>query len=229
MASNRKPRVFAYIISTVSHGYRLVGCVPWVTNGRVFFGPCKKRMRPLVRPRDYIMGISPASVGKRRVLLWMKVAETMTFADAFERGRHDKIFRALRAHAIHVRPARGVPFQEGDPFAYEHIPGAPHPQKWRSDIQGKRDTFLVGAIGSWVAEGHAPAVDRRLVALLQDGLRNDLATLQNPLGRNPRGKHALIAGAAARAIISWVPRMKKTVQFSDLKARTVCAHKCTCD
>ncbi len=227
--STNNPRVFAYVISTVSIGYRLVGCVPWVTDRLVFFGPCKKRMRPLVRPRDYIMGVSPTMVGKRRVLLWMKVADTMTFAEAFKRGRDDRIFRALRGHAIHVRPAKGVPFEEGKPSAYEHIPGAPHPGKWRSDIQGKRDIFLVGGAGSWVAEGEAPAVDRHLVALLQDGLKNDLATLRNPLGRNPRGKHLLVTGAAARAIISWVPQMKNTVQYSDREARTVCAHKCTCD
>ena len=106
--ANKTPRVFAYIISTVEQGCRLNGSVPWVTSGRVFFGPCKKRMRPLVEKGDYIMGLSPASVGRRRVLLWMKVAEKMTFADAYARGKTDKLFRALRGCAIHVRPAKGV-------------------------------------------------------------------------------------------------------------------------
>lgn len=227
--ANKQPRVFAYIISTVGQGYRLTGCVPWVSDGHVFFGPCKKRMRPLVEKGDYIMGLSPVSAGKRRVLLWMKVVDRMTFADAYARGKDDKLFRALRGRAIHVRPVKGVPFEAGNPSSYEHIPGAPHPGKWQTDIQGKRDVFLSGARGSWVAQANAPLSDQELVSLLQDGLENDLATVHNPLGRNPRGKHALITGSAARGIISWTPGMKGTVRFSDGKARTICAHKCSCE
>ncbi len=80
-------RVFAYIISTVGPDYRLIGSVPWVKEGKVFFGPCKKNMRPEVEEGDYIMGISPAGVGRqRRVLLWMRVDKKMTFASAYQRG-----------------------------------------------------------------------------------------------------------------------------------------------
>jgi hypothetical protein len=58
-------------------------------------------------------------------------------------------------------------------------------------------------------------VDERLVALLHEGLENDVAILRNPLGKNPLGKHALATGSAARGITLWIPRMKNTVHFSD--------------
>jgi hypothetical protein len=86
-------------------GCRLNGCVPWVTHGKVFFGSCKKRMRPESETGDYIMGISPAGVGDpRRVLLWMQVAERMSFGEAYLRGKKNKFLRIARGHAIHVRP-----------------------------------------------------------------------------------------------------------------------------
>jgi len=126
--------VFAYVIETVDRNYKLTGCVPWVSDGLVLFGPCKKKMRPEVRPGDYILGISPSHArSPRRVLLWMRVAEKMTFAEAYRRGNTDKAFRAARGHAIHVRPNS---FRVGKPASYAHISGAPHSHHWRSDIEG---------------------------------------------------------------------------------------------
>ena len=95
------PRVFAYIIRTVGPGYRLNGSVPWVSHGRVFFGPCKGGGLP------------------RRILLWMTVAERLTFKQAYERGRTDKVFRAIRGKAIHVRPRKNGVYSPGVPEFYE--------------------------------------------------------------------------------------------------------------
>lgn len=224
------PRVFAYIIRTVGAGYRLKGAVPWFSGGKIFFGACKKRMRPDVEPGDYIMGISGAGAGRpRRVLLWMKVDKRMTFKEAYERGETDKVFRDVRGTAIHVRP-RNVPLhQPGDPGCYEHIHGAPHSDEWQTDLKGKRDVFLTGARGSWVAAKKGPEVTEVLVDLLRDGIKwKGNATVTHPLTENARGKHALLVGATARQIILWVPRVQ-TPPESNLVSRNACARKCSCE
>jgi hypothetical protein len=67
--------------------------VAWVKEGQVFFRPRKKNMRPKMKKGDYVMGISPAGVGAhRRVLLWMRLLEPMTFAEAYKRGDTDRLF-----------------------------------------------------------------------------------------------------------------------------------------
>lgn len=106
MAQNR---VFAYIIATVDSRYRLTGHVPCVEDGKVFFGPCKRPMRPDVKKGDYVLGISgSAASSPRRVLLWMKVEEAITFMEAWKRGKADRTFRGLRGGAIHIRPRKGA-------------------------------------------------------------------------------------------------------------------------
>lgn len=231
MTSKEMPRVFAYIIRTVGRNYELTGCVPWVAHGRVFFGPCKKKMRPELKPGDYIMGISRAGAGKqRRVLLWMQVAKRMTFADAYLRGNSDWVFRAARGHAIHVRPREGSNFRAGEVASYEHIPNAPHSNKWRSDIRGKRDAFLVGSKASWVAAANAPKVTQELVDLLKTGISwSGKATVKNPLTQNARGKHAVLTGKEAQRVIDWVPRVSHPVRFSIPATHSVCVRSCSCD
>jgi len=223
-------RVFAYIIATVGPNYELRGSVPWVKQGKVFFGPCKKNMRPYVREGDYIMGISPAGVGEqRRVLLWMRVGEKMTFAGAYQRGETDRLFRLARRNAIHIRPKRGVGRLDGDPDMYEHIPHAPHSSDWRTDIKGKRDVFFTGENGSWIAGKDGPQVTEKLVELLREGITwRGHATLRNPLTENPRGKHALLTGNAARRVIDWVPEPTKRLLSSPLRP-TCCQRKCSCE
>jgi hypothetical protein len=224
------PRVFAYIISTVGPDYRLIGSVPWVKEGKVFFGPCKKRMRPDVKKGDYIMGISPAGVGKqRRVLLWMRAAQPMTFAKAYERGETDRLFRLVRGNAIHVRPKKGIHHLAGNADTYEHIPHATHSSAWRKDIDRKRDAFLVGMRGSWAAGPGGPVVTEELVELLREGVTwKGHSTVQNPLTENPRGKHALLTGNAARRVIDWVPEPTKRLLSSS--SRTICCRRnCSCE
>ncbi len=221
-------RVFAYIIRTVGRGYRLTGSVPWVSRGNVFFGPCKKKMRPEVRPGDYIMGISGSGAGMpRRVLLWMQVSEVMTFADAYELGKKDRVFRSLRGPAIHVRRVNGVKFSPGVPECYEHIPGACHADDWHSDVMGNRDAFLVGGEDSWVAEAEGPQVTEFIVDFLREGITwAGTATPKNPLTENAIGKHVLLTGRTAKNLISWVPRLEEPMQSS--RPRRSCVHTCSC-
>lgn len=223
------PRVFAYIITTVAADYQLTGCVPWFEGGRVFFGPCKKKMRPCVSKGDYIMGISPSGVGNvRRVLLWMRAGKPMTFAKAYHRGHSEQMFNLVRGTAIHVRPRRVVSQIAGNPESYEHIPGAPHSSTWPSDIRGNRDCFIVGDRGAWVAGNDGQIVTQQLVDLLREGIAwRGIATVQNPLTENARGKHVCLTGKAAQAVIAWV-RSPTRISRSSQPPKT-CKRKCSCE
>lgn len=226
------PRVFAYIIRTVGAGYWLKGSVPLESHGKVFFGACKKRMRPDVEPGDYILGISGSGAGHpRRVLLWMRVAERLTFRQAYERGKTDKTFRGIRGKAIHVRPRRFAVHFAGEPECYEHINGAPHSDDWRTDIRGSRDVFLVGGRHSWVADSDkAPQVTEELVELLKEGINwKGHATIRNPLTENARGKHAVMTGRAAQEVISRVQRVPKPFNSSRRRSAYACVRTCSCE
>jgi hypothetical protein len=149
----QEERVFVYIIGRVGSQYKLTGRVPSIAEGRIFFGPCKKLMRPKMNDGDYVMGISPAQCGERRVLLWMPIAKRMTFAQAYWCGEEDSAFRAARGKAIHVRPIEGLKFTPGCPGCYEHIKGAIHPDDWPEDLLHDRDAFFVGNEQSWIKKG----------------------------------------------------------------------------
>lgn len=230
--STDRPRVLAYIIRTVGAGYRLKGSVPFVSHGRVFFGACKKNMRPDVKHGDYIMGISGSAAGNpRRVILWMRVAETMTFREAYERGKTDKVFRAIRGTAIHVRP-RGLAahFSPGDPECYEHIRGAHHSKDWKSDVRGRRDVFIVGEKQSWVIQSKAaPEVKAELVELLKEGIHwKGLPTIRNPFTEHAQGKHATVTGFAAAQIISRFSRLRVRRPLEESRPETSCPCDRTC-
>ncbi len=222
-----QPRVFAYIIRTVGPNYELTGTVPWVCEGKVFFGPCKRRMRPEIRCGDYIMGISPANVGVRRVLLWMHVDETMTFARAYERGESERLLRLARGGAIHVRPKRAIAHEPGNPATYEHIPGADHSQDWQEDIRGSRDVFLSGAGDSWAVQEDAQSVNEELVKLIQTAIGYETASVKYPLTKNARGKHAVVSGSAARRMIAWVAAPHNPVHSSGNHIK--CKYHCSCE
>ncbi len=218
-----QPAVFAYIIATVEKGYRLVGSVPWVARGHVFFGPYKKNMRPKVMKDDYILGISPSGIGRRRVLLWLQVADIISFAEAFRRGNGKdgtgKLYKSLRASGrngerdtkpIHIKPRDKEVYevQNGDPNRYEHILGAPHEDDWETDIRGAKDCFLIGSNGSWVAGKDGPVVTSDLVDLIATGISCGRATVDNPLTQNARGKHATIVGDDAVKLIHLMENLR---------------------
>ena len=160
---------FIYVIPTVGKDYLQpsLQCVPTFFEGSIYFGPCKKPMRPKMKPGDYVFGMSPSGTFPRRVVFAAKIAEKMTFGEAYER------FLGLRGPVgpIHVRPAR-MPAGRFPDSLYEHIPGANHAENWRSDIQTpKLDAFFVcepetTCLGRWMGVAGS-AVNGEIVEFLK--------------------------------------------------------------
>lgn len=122
---------FIYVVRTIDDDYLQTALcsVPTWFKGRIYFGPCKKPMRPRMRSGDYVFGISHSGVRPRRIIFGGKIEERMTFAEAYRR------YPELHGPTgpIHVRPVS----RPGELFpdnSYEHIPGANHESDWRSDI-----------------------------------------------------------------------------------------------
>jgi hypothetical protein len=135
------PTGFIYVIPSVGADYQQASAqaVPTWYQDRLYFGPCKKPMRPRMRPGDFVFGISPSGKLPRRIVFAARISKRMTFADAY--GRFPKL-RGPNG-PIHVRPARrpGANFPDSQ---YEHIPGANHANSWRTDIRTPElDVFFV--------------------------------------------------------------------------------------
>jgi hypothetical protein len=159
----------------------------------------------------------------------MKVDERMTFKEAYDRGKEDKVFLSLRGTAIHVRPLDVPVHVAGDPNCYEHIQGAPHKDEWQSDLRGTRDVFLTGTKGSWVAAANGPEVTEALIELLKKGISwKGLATVSNPLTENAVGRHACVSGPASHQIIKWVPQILMQ-SVSSQHQHSACESKCSCE
>jgi hypothetical protein len=132
---------FIYVVKTVGADYQQpnLACVPTFFEGTFYFGPCKKAMRPRMNVGDYIFGISPSPRFPRRVVFATRIAEKITYSEAYD--------RLPRLHGpngpIHIRPA----VRPNDPFPdshYEHIPDGNHPDDWRSDIRrSDLDAFFI--------------------------------------------------------------------------------------
>jgi hypothetical protein len=144
---------FIYVVRSVGRDYQQpsASAVPTWHNDRLYFGPCKKPMRPRMQVGDYVFGISPSNAFPRRVVFAAKVSKRMSFADAYDQ------YPALHGPVgpIHVRPATipGPRFPESN---YEHIPDAIHERDWQSDIRTPElDAFFVcakgvGRLGRWL-------------------------------------------------------------------------------
>ena len=155
----RVPTGFIYVVDTVDRDYRQPSfmAVPTWFKDRLYFGPCKVSMRPRMKPGDYVFGVSHSKTAPRRVLFAAKIAEKISFADAYSR------FPELRGPdgPVHVRPARraGVEFPDTH---YEHIQGANHGEKWRSDLRTPAlDAFFVcdaadDCVGKWLGRDGPP-------------------------------------------------------------------------
>jgi len=160
---------FIYVVPSVGKDYRQpnLECVPTTFGGRIYFGPCKKPMRPRMSAGDYIFGISPSGRSPRRVVFAARVTEKMSFAEAYRR------FPKLRGPVgpIHVQPARipGPTFPESH---YAHIPNANHADTWRSDIRTlELDSFFVcdrekECLGRWLGPA-GPAVEGQILTFLK--------------------------------------------------------------
>lgn len=160
---------FIYVVRTVERNYQQhdSGCVPAVHGDRLYFGPCKRSMRPRMRAGDYVFGISPTGIWPRRIVFAVRITERMTFEDAYKK------YPSLRGSGgqIHVRPTTrpGLHF----PYThYEHIPGATHPEDWFRDISTpEQDAFFecepgVPTLGCWLGRG-GPAVAGEILEFLR--------------------------------------------------------------
>ena len=193
---------FIYTITTLNKYYvQKAFCnVPTQFGDRLYFGPCKRPMRPKVRPGDYVFGLSPSSVGPRRIVFVGHVEERITFRQAHER------FPQLRGPQgpIHVEPAnRPGPFPR---CSYAHIPGAMHENNWERDLASPElDTFFVcaersGCVGKWLGK-NGPEVNQDILDFFRTcsvhgragelNHTNEDATLDNPIahGRLYTGLH----------------------------------------
>jgi hypothetical protein len=144
---------FIYVVPSVRRDYLQPSLkeVPTWFERAIYFGPCKIPMRPRMQPGDFIFGISPANGSARRIIFTGRIKERLSYARAFEE------LPKLRGPngPIHVRPTRspGLGFPDSH---YEHIPGANHPDSWRSDLRTPElDVFFVceraeGVLGQWL-------------------------------------------------------------------------------
>lgn len=163
------PTGFIYVVRTVGKDYRQPSfrAVPTWHEDRIYFGPCKKGMRPRMQAGDAVFGISPSGVFPRRVVFSARIAERMSFADAYER------FPDLRGPAgpIHVRPAE-IPGPGFPDSHYEHIPGGNHPGDWRGDLRTPAlDAFFAcekadDCFGRWLGP-NGPAVKGPILDFLR--------------------------------------------------------------
>jgi hypothetical protein len=120
-------------------------------------------MRPRMNVGDYLFGISPSGLRPRRVIFTARIAEKLTFAEAYRR------FPKVRGPVgpIHVRPTRSIGLRF--PYShYEHIPGANHANDWPNDLRTpKLDAFFVCEraerfLGRWLGECGPPLTPRIL-------------------------------------------------------------------
>jgi hypothetical protein len=196
------PTGFIYVMTTVTKDYEQASfCnVPAQWKDRLYFGPCKRPMRPRMTMGDYVFAISPSCTDRRRILFAAQIEKRLTFAQAYER------FPDLRGPVgpIHVRPAtkKEARFPRS---TYEHIPGAIHPEEWIRDLASPDlDAFFVcspaqGWLNRWLGAA-GPEIDDDIVAFLRAcavfgevGLLADHsnATKENPVahGRLYQGLH----------------------------------------
>jgi hypothetical protein len=190
---------FIYVITTVTKDY-VQGAffhVPTEWENRIYFGPCKKTMRPKMWPGYWVFGISPKNGTTRRIVFAAQIEERITFGEAYDR------FPDLCGPEgpIHVTPvSRRGRFPES---SYQHIPGANHPDNWQTDLATEQlDAFFVcakgeGWRGRWLGE-FGPKIDNEMLTFLKTcsvygsagllGAENRDATLENPIvHRGPKG------------------------------------------
>jgi hypothetical protein len=193
---------FIYVVATLTGTYRQRAfCnVPTEWGDRLYFGPCKRSMRPRMQPGDFVFGLSPSSPAPRRLVFAAEIEERISFAEAYQR------FPDLRGPAgpVHVRPTGAAGALPGS--GYEHIDGAMHPDEWKLDLATPAlDAFFVcrrrqGWVGRWLGPD-GPVIDAELLQFLKTCAvygkagrlsdRNEDATLGNPVahGRLYTGLH----------------------------------------
>jgi len=190
---------FVYVVASVTNRYtqKLFCNVPTDFGGRLYFGPCKRPMRPRMRVGDYVFGISPSNPKPRRIVFETRIVERISFEEAYGR------FPQLRGPAgpIHVQPVdRGnCSFPENK---YEHISRSMHSGDWKNDLATPDlDAFFVCAEKKMWLGRFGPAIDDEILAFLRGcsvhnktGMLREFnidASLSNPIayGRLYTGLH----------------------------------------
>lgn len=186
------PTGFIYVVNTVERNYAQRGfsSIPTAWGGRLYFGPCKRAMRPKVREGDFIFGVSPARTPTRRFVFATQVEESIDYKEAHKR------FPELHGPAgpIHVKPVQAT---GAFPYSnYQHIPGAIHADEWVNDLATfDHDRFFVcaeptGWLGRWLGQ-HGPAINGEILAFLKrcpvygkakkEALGTNSGTLKKPI------------------------------------------------
>ncbi|MFH1672727.1 MAG: hypothetical protein ABIF87_04805 [Pseudomonadota bacterium] len=183
---------FIYVVRSITKDYvqKNFYNVPSEWEERLYFGPCKKPMRPKMKPGDYIFGLSPSGTRLRRIVFAVQIEERISFGEAYCR------FPDLRGPEgpIHVRPVKRTghfPVSH-----YEHIPGAMHEEDWEADLKTPElDAFFVCYqrskwLGRWLGR-YGPEIDEDILGFFKTcsvygakGLlsrQNTTATIGNPI------------------------------------------------
>jgi hypothetical protein len=159
---------FIYVVTTVNKDYiqKKFRNVPTEWGERLYFGPCKRQMRPKMKCGDYIFGISPSKPQPRRIIFAAHVEERITFEEAYIR------FPDLQGPKgpIHVCPIQGTgSFPTSN---YEHIPDSEHEEDWKKDLATRElDAFFVcservGWQGRWLGQ-RGPKMDEEILSFLK--------------------------------------------------------------
>ncbi len=143
--------VLIYVVAINSDPDYLYPAVPWpISPGLFFFGPCKRRIREMMRKRYlnadcgyrktrddvFIVGVNASSSQSPRKVIWAgKLSMVMTFAEAYKRFSRSPSFRNLldaEYSPLHLRP---ILDNDGELIGYVHVGGEHREHKeWVSDL-----------------------------------------------------------------------------------------------
>lgn len=142
-------RVFLYIQSVSRDPNTCEQSVPLeLDNNEVFFGPCKRHLRALLReeclgpgrrepkPREetYLVGLNGYNRSRIRKMIWVgRVKRVMTFGEAYRGLATHAAVRRVVPSPLHVR---GL-YRGGRFVGYEHVSGY-HGKAWASDLTSRR-------------------------------------------------------------------------------------------
>lgn len=199
------PTGFIYTVATVESDYSQASPrnIPvWSAPlNRLVFGPCKVPIRRKLRVGDYLFGISPGKTDPRRIVYAARVAERVSYREAYDR------WPDLRGPEgpIHIEPAHRpeLPYPAN---AYAFIPASIHADRWLRDLaSAELDAFFLcepaeAILGRWLGP-EGPAVKGAVLDFLREcsvhgqtgplNATNTAATARTPIrhGRLFTGLH----------------------------------------
>lgn len=154
-------RLFIYVVAASDNPETVECRVPWeVDAAHIFFGPCKKRLRELLRneylaphvdlrrPAEdvYLVGVNGSNIRRERKIVWAgRVTKIMTFARARWEltGKRYRELRDDKQSPLHVAPVLAA----GALVGYRHVSDF-HDKAWMMDLVASRHTRAVTLEGS---------------------------------------------------------------------------------